>query len=136
MFGWNGMNEKCLKCGGDGWVWCSELDQYDGLASDPHDCYYDDTKYICDECNGLGTIGEIDMPDRKTFAEMLGTSEQAEAIKQLEQENMRLKQELEIEKARQKQSIEQRIDDLERRMSKLETQAHYHPPTVFGMKEE
>ena len=43
---------KCSKCGGAGWVWWHELDDYAGPASDPHDCYSDDTKYTCDKCYG------------------------------------------------------------------------------------
>ena len=43
---------KCQKCEGAGWLWWNELDKYNGPASDPHDCYSDDTKYTCDECKG------------------------------------------------------------------------------------
>jgi len=42
--------KTCGKCGGAGWVWWHELDEYDGPASDPHDCYSDDTHYLCDWC--------------------------------------------------------------------------------------
>jgi len=45
---------NCTKCGGAGWVWGEELDDYKGPASDPYDCYSDDTKYTCDRCGGLG----------------------------------------------------------------------------------
>lgn len=39
---------SCPKCGGAGWLWWYELDNYDGLASELYDCYGDDTKYLCD----------------------------------------------------------------------------------------
>lgn len=41
----------CEKCGDSGWVWWYELDHYEGPASDPYDCYSDDTRYPCDKCN-------------------------------------------------------------------------------------
>jgi hypothetical protein len=44
----------CGKCGGAGWVWWEELDEYEGPANNPYDCYSDDTKYTCDACNGTG----------------------------------------------------------------------------------
>jgi hypothetical protein len=43
-------DKKCRKCGGAGWVWWYELDDYDGPAADTSDCYGDDNRYICDEC--------------------------------------------------------------------------------------
>lgn len=43
-------NPKCEKCGGAGWVWWNELDEYDGPANDPHNCQSDDTRYSCDAC--------------------------------------------------------------------------------------
>jgi hypothetical protein len=46
----------CEKCNGSGWVWCDELDYYDGPAIDPYDCYSDDTRYICDWCDGTGEM--------------------------------------------------------------------------------
>jgi hypothetical protein len=45
------MDRDCPKCNGAGWLWWYELDYYNGPASDPHDCYSDDTKYPCDRCN-------------------------------------------------------------------------------------
>lgn len=44
----------CDKCSDTGWVWHFELDHYEGPASDTHDCYSDDTKYPCDNCNKCG----------------------------------------------------------------------------------
>lgn len=44
-------DEQCRKCGGDGWLWCHELENY---RADPHDCNTDDTKYPCDKCKGTG----------------------------------------------------------------------------------
>lgn len=43
---------KCQKCNGSGWVWREELsrEEYD------KDYFCDDTKYICDECLGNGTV--------------------------------------------------------------------------------
>lgn len=43
---------SCPKCGGAGWLWWHELDEYYGPANDPHDCNTDDTRYSCDhECH-------------------------------------------------------------------------------------
>jgi hypothetical protein len=47
---------NCEKCGGAGWLWWHELKEYSGPASDPHDCYSDDTKYSCDACHGTGKL--------------------------------------------------------------------------------
>ena len=38
------------KCGGTGWVFWDDLDNYDGPAKDGS--YSDDTKYSCDVCHG------------------------------------------------------------------------------------
>ena len=38
--------ENCPKCGGEGWLWCHELEWYDGKEND----YNDDTRYLCDWC--------------------------------------------------------------------------------------
>jgi len=41
--------QPCKKCGGAGWLWWDELDEYDGPA---HETGQDDTKYSCDTCDG------------------------------------------------------------------------------------
>ncbi len=48
----------CVKCHGAGWVWWDELAYYDGHTSDLHDCYTDDTRYTCDDCEGVGKTME------------------------------------------------------------------------------
>lgn len=48
------MNEKCSKCGGEGWVWWNELDEYD----DSNAPVVDDTKYTCDRCDGKSVVNE------------------------------------------------------------------------------
>lgn len=51
---------NCLKCGGAGWVWWFELNEYHGPASDSSDCYSDDTRYPCDRCEGDKNLqGEV-----------------------------------------------------------------------------
>ena len=45
------MEDKCSKCGGAGWCWWDELDSYAG--HDPTSLVVDDTKYSCDQCNGI-----------------------------------------------------------------------------------
>lgn len=45
--------EHCDKCKGAGWLWHYELDEYSGPAADLHDCYGDDTQYLCDRCGGF-----------------------------------------------------------------------------------
>lgn len=62
----------CNKCKGSGWCWWYELDHYSGPASDPHDCYSDDTKYNCDNCRGRGytlklTKVDLYLEDVETF---------------------------------------------------------------------
>jgi len=49
----NLVSMTCRKCGGSGWLWWHELEHYDGPASDPNNCYSDDTKYTCDLCGGI-----------------------------------------------------------------------------------
>jgi len=43
------MATTCPKCQGDGWVWWTELDDYDGPANETGE---DDTQYLCPECHG------------------------------------------------------------------------------------
>lgn len=43
------MSEECSKCGGSGWLWWYELDNFAG--HDPSGCVSDDTRYECDACN-------------------------------------------------------------------------------------
>lgn len=43
--------ELCSICDGEGWTWAHE-NPY--ISFDPFDCYSDDTKYICYNCNGSG----------------------------------------------------------------------------------
>ena len=39
----------CSKCGGAGWLWWDELDEYSGPGNETGQ---DDTKYSCDACDG------------------------------------------------------------------------------------
>lgn len=39
---------RCSKCGGEGWLWCDELDNRAG--HDPTALVIDDTRYPCPEC--------------------------------------------------------------------------------------
>ena len=41
------VNKNCTKCGGAGWVWWYELNEY---FEDRSGLIVDDTKYPCDEC--------------------------------------------------------------------------------------
>jgi hypothetical protein len=41
------MGESCTKCGGEGWLWWFELDEYSGPATETGE---DDTQYSCDAC--------------------------------------------------------------------------------------
>jgi len=43
----------CQKCDGEGWLWWNELASYHGPAIETGE---DDTKYVCDLCDGSGTI--------------------------------------------------------------------------------
>lgn len=52
---WNNVAD-CPKCGGAGWVWWNELDEYHGPANEGG---ADDTKYTCDhECHNDDERGE------------------------------------------------------------------------------
>lgn len=42
---------KCSKCGGGGWLWWFELDDYTGPALQG---MADDTRYSCPACNPVG----------------------------------------------------------------------------------
>lgn len=48
--------KECDKCNGEGWLWWNELAHYNGPAADSHDCYSDDTRYPCDNCDGTGKV--------------------------------------------------------------------------------
>ena len=45
------MAENCMKCFGSGWVWATELNQYD---HENHNASMDQTRYSCDWCRGSG----------------------------------------------------------------------------------
>lgn len=42
---------SCPKCGGAGWLWWKELDNYSGPATQGG---VDDTRYLCDACGVPG----------------------------------------------------------------------------------
>lgn len=72
--------EKCSKCEGSGWLWWYELDEYDGPASDPHDCYSDDTRYTCDKCEGVGKMYQIIDEEEISAEEILSIGDGAFTI--------------------------------------------------------
>lgn len=41
-------SKVCPKCGGSGWVWWDDLDEYDGPGRTTGS---DDTRYACDWCS-------------------------------------------------------------------------------------
>jgi len=45
--------DKCPKCGGEGWLWWKELDEYTGPGLETGQ---DDTQYTCDKCFGEGVV--------------------------------------------------------------------------------
>jgi hypothetical protein len=70
------MVKLCDKCGGDGWLWWNELEEYYGPATETGQ---DDNRYSCDRCMGTGRftpkgdedmeqplIDEIEKIDRRT----------------------------------------------------------------------
>lgn len=62
---------NCTKCGGAGWVWWFELDDYCGPAVETGQ---DDTKYPCDICGGKPT--KLEAPEMKRLlAHTLGLHE-------------------------------------------------------------
>jgi hypothetical protein len=47
--------QSCQKCGGNGWLWCDELDNRAG--HDPTAMVVDDTRYPCDACEQCDICG-------------------------------------------------------------------------------
>jgi len=48
--------KECPKCGGEGWLWRYDLDEYSGPALETGQ---DDTRYLCDHCSSLNVEDKI-----------------------------------------------------------------------------
>ncbi len=57
-------NNDCPKCGGAGWLWWYELDNYDGPGLDGGS---DDTQYPCRLCRPYEYDYDLEVPDESGY---------------------------------------------------------------------